>query len=44
MAVAAMFPGMKTHGMASVTNNEGWFSGRSAADRAALHVDGELRD
>ena len=43
-AVAAMFPGMKDHAMASVTNSEGWFSGLSAADRAALRVDGELRD
>ena len=40
----AMFPGMKNHAMASVTNSEGWFSGLSAADRAALHVGGELRD
>jgi len=26
----------------SVTNREGWFSGLSAADRAALHIGDEL--
>jgi len=41
-AVAAMFPGMTHHAVGSVTNREGWFSGLSAADRAALHFDGEL--
>jgi hypothetical protein len=41
-AVAAMFPAMTNHVMGSVTNREGWFSGLSAADRAALHDDGEL--
>jgi hypothetical protein len=43
-AVSAMFPGMKNHSMASVTNREGWFSGLSAADRAALHTDREIPD
>jgi hypothetical protein len=41
-AVAAMFPKMTSHVMGSVTHREGWFSGLSAADRAALHFDGEL--
>lgn len=41
-AVAAMFPKMTNHVMGTVTNREGWFSGISAADRAALHGDGEL--
>ena len=41
-AVAAMFPAMTNHVMGSVTNGDGWFSGLSAADRAALHDDGEL--
>jgi hypothetical protein len=41
-AVAAMFPEMTHHALGSVTHTEGWFCGLSAADRAALHVDGEL--
>jgi len=41
-AVAAMFPEMTNHVMGSVTNSDGWFSGLSAADRAALHDDGAL--
>jgi len=41
-AVAAMFPQMTNHVVGSVTNREGWFSGLSAADRAALHDGGEL--
>lgn len=41
-AVAAMFPEMTHHVVGSVTHREGWFSGLSAADRAALRVDGEL--
>jgi Protein of unknown function (DUF2786) len=41
-AVAAMFPKMTNHVVGSVTNRDGWFSGLSAADRAALHDDGEL--
>jgi len=41
-AVAAMFPAMTHHVVGSATNREGWFSGLSAADRAALHDDGEL--
>jgi hypothetical protein len=43
-AVAAMFPEMTNHVVGSVTNREGWFSGLSAADRAALHDNGELLD
>ena len=42
--VTAMFPRMTTHTVGSVTHREGWLSGLSAADRAALHVDGELLD
>ena len=41
-AVTAMFPEMTNHVVGTVTNREGWFSGISAADRAALHEDGEL--
>jgi hypothetical protein len=41
-AVTAMFPSLTKHVMGSVTNSEGWFSGLSAADRAALHHDEEL--
>jgi len=41
-AVAAMFPAITHHVMGSVTNREGWFSGLSAADRAALSDNGEL--
>jgi Protein of unknown function (DUF2786) len=41
-AVTAMFPEMTHHVVGSVTHREGWFSGLSAADRAALHVDEEL--
>jgi Protein of unknown function (DUF2786) len=41
-AVAALFPAMTTHVVGSATNSEGWFSGLSAADHAALHDDGEL--
>ncbi len=41
-AVTAMFPAMTHHVMGSVTHREGWFSGISAANRAALHADGEL--
>jgi hypothetical protein len=36
-AVAVMFPVTVQHRAASITNREGWFSGLSAADRAALH-------
>jgi hypothetical protein len=43
-AVAAMFPEMTNHVVGSVTNRDGWFSGLSAADRAALHENGELLD
>ena len=43
-AVAAMFPEMTNHVVGSVTNRDGWFSGLSAADRAALHGNGELLD
>jgi hypothetical protein len=43
-AVAVMFPKMTNHVVGAVTHREGWFSGLSAADRAALHVDGELLD
>ncbi len=43
-AVAAMFPEMTNHVVGSVTHSEGWFSGFSAADRAALHIGGELLD
>ena len=43
-AVAAMFPEMTHHAVGSATDREGWFSGLSAADSAALHVDGELAD
>ena len=41
-ALAAMFPEMTNHVVGTVTNREGWFSGISAADRAALHGDEEL--
>jgi len=41
-AVAAMFPKMTNHAVGSVTHREGWFSGLSAADRAALNVDGSF--
>ena len=41
-AVAAMFPEMTNHVVGTVTNREGWLSGISAADRAALHVGGEI--
>ena len=41
-AVAAMFPAMTHHVVGSVTHREGWFSGLSAADRAALSDNGEL--
>jgi Protein of unknown function (DUF2786) len=41
-AVAAMFPEMTHHVVGSVTHREGWFSGLSAADRAAIHVGEEL--
>jgi hypothetical protein len=41
-AVATMFPEMTNHVVGSVTNREGWFSGLSAADRAALHIGDEL--
>lgn len=43
-AVRAMFPEMTNHVMGSVTDREGWFSGLSAADRAALGDDGVLLD
>ncbi len=42
-AVAAMFPAVTSHVGASVTNSAGWFSGLSAADRAALQVGQEIR-
>jgi hypothetical protein len=41
-AVTAMFPAMTNQVMGSVTNRDGWFSGLSAADRAALRDDAEL--
>lgn len=41
-AVAAMFPRLTSHAVGSATNREGWSSGLSAADRAALHTDEEL--
>ena len=41
-AVAAMFPKVTHHVLGSVTNREGWFSGLSAADRAALRLGAEL--
>ena len=41
-AVAAMFPAMTHHVVGSVTHREGWFSGLSAADRAALSDNDEL--
>jgi hypothetical protein len=41
-AVTAMFPQLTHHVASSVTDREGWFSGLSAADRAALHGDEEL--
>ncbi|HEY5248645.1 MAG TPA: hypothetical protein VIJ15_09390, partial [Dermatophilaceae bacterium] len=41
-AVAEMFPAMTQHAVGSVTHSEGWYSGLSAADQAALRVDGEL--
>jgi len=41
-AVAVMFPALTHCVRGSVTHNEGWFSGLSAADRATLHVDAEL--
>ena len=41
-AVAAMFHEMTNHVVGSVTNREGWFSGLSAADRAALRLGEEL--
>jgi hypothetical protein len=37
-AVNAMFPQMTTHRVGSVTHQEGWLSGLSAADQAALHL------
>ena len=40
--VAAMFPAMTNQAVGSVTNREGWFSGISAADRAALQGSDEL--
>ena len=40
--VAAMFPEMSNHAVRSVTDSEGWVSGFSPADRAALHVGGGL--
>jgi hypothetical protein len=36
-SVAAMFPNLVHHAVASVTHEEGWFSGLSAADRAVFH-------
>ena len=41
-ALTAMFPTLTHHVVGSVTHREGWFSGLSAADRAALHDDSEL--
>jgi hypothetical protein len=41
-AVTAMFPQLTQHVARSVTDREGWFSGLSAANRAALHNDAEL--
>jgi Protein of unknown function (DUF2786) len=42
-AVTAMFPEMTLHSVGSITDREGWFSGLSAADRAALHDDEQLQ-
>ncbi len=41
-AMAAMFPQMTCHRVGSVTDQEGWFSGLSAADQAALHPSAPL--
>lgn len=41
-AVATMFPAMTNHAVGSVTHREGWLAGLSAANRAALHIGGEL--
>jgi len=43
-AVTAMFPALSNHRVGSVTNTEGWLSGLSAADRAALHLGGGSLD
>jgi hypothetical protein len=43
-AVVAMFPRMTNNVVGSVTHREGWFTGLSAADRAAVQVDAELLD
>ncbi len=42
VAVAAMFPMVTNHVVRTISNREGWFSGISAANRAAIHVHGEL--
>jgi Protein of unknown function (DUF2786) len=41
-AVTAMFPELTNHVVGSFTHREGWLSGLSAADHAALHVGEEL--
>jgi hypothetical protein len=41
-AVATMFPQIKNRLVGTPTNREGWLSGLSAANRAALQVDSEL--
>jgi hypothetical protein len=41
-AVTAMFPHVTGHRVGSVTDREGWFSGLSAADKAALHPNAPL--
>jgi hypothetical protein len=41
-AVAAMFPLMTSHRVGWATDREGWFSGLTAADQAALHPNAPL--
>lgn len=41
-AVTAMFPHVTGHRVGSVTDREGWFSGLSAANQAALHPNAPL--
>jgi hypothetical protein len=43
-AATAMFPRMSNHQVRSGSNMEGWQSGLSAADRAALHLSGGSLD
>jgi Protein of unknown function (DUF2786) len=42
-SVAAMFPNLTNHAVASVGHAEGWYSGLSAADRAVFHEGDALR-